>query len=43
MYISISPFLIGQVPFDASELHQSNAMAAQHGMVDGGDGDKQVS
>lgn len=34
--------LIGQVPFDASTLHQSDAMAAQHGMVDGGDGEKQV-
>ncbi len=34
--------LIGQVPFDVSKLHQSEAMAAQHGMVDPGDGEKQV-
>lgn len=35
--------LIGQVPFDVSKLHQSEAMAAQHRMVDRGDGQKQVS
>ncbi|XP_077418065.1 gelsolin-like isoform X2 [Vanacampus margaritifer] len=35
-------FLIGQVPFDPASLHQSEAMAAQHGMLDAGDGDKQV-
>lgn len=34
--------LIDQVPFDVSTLHQSEAMAAQHGMVDLGDGHKQV-
>lgn len=34
--------LIGQVPFDVSKLHQSEAMAAQHGMVDRGDGQKEV-
>uniref|UniRef100_A0A671U2D8 Gelsolin n=1 Tax=Sparus aurata TaxID=8175 RepID=A0A671U2D8_SPAAU len=33
---------IKKVPFDASTLHQSDAMAAQHGMVDGGDGEKQI-
>lgn len=36
------PVLIGQVPFDVLKLHQSEAMAAQHGMVDRGDGEKQV-
>uniref|UniRef100_A0A8C4HEB7 Gelsolin n=1 Tax=Dicentrarchus labrax TaxID=13489 RepID=A0A8C4HEB7_DICLA len=30
------------VPFDVSKLHQSEAMAAQHGMVDRGDGEKQI-
>lgn len=39
---NLIPLLIGQVEFDVSKLHQSNAMAAQHGMVDRGDGDKQV-
>lgn len=34
--------LIDQVPLDVSTLHQSEAMAAQHGMVDLGDGHKQV-
>lgn len=34
--------VIGQVPFDASTLHQSEGMAAQYGMVDCGDGEKQV-
>ncbi|XP_070759730.1 gelsolin-like [Enoplosus armatus] len=33
---------IEKVPFDVSRLHQSEAMAAQHGMVDRGDGEKQV-
>ncbi|XP_073322737.1 gelsolin-like [Pagrus major] len=33
---------IEKVPFDASTLHQSDAMAAQHGMVDRGDGEKQI-
>ena len=35
--------LIEQVPFDVSKLHESEPMAAQHGMVDRGDGEKQVS
>lgn len=34
---------IEKVPFDASTLHDSSAMAAQHGMVDKGDGDKKVN
>ncbi|XP_077377241.1 gelsolin-like isoform X2 [Festucalex cinctus] len=33
---------IEKVPFDPASLHQSEAMAAQHGMLDAGDGDKQV-
>lgn len=33
---------IKKVPFDASTLHGSPAMAAQHGMVDDGSGEKQV-
>lgn len=33
---------IEKVPFDASTLHSSPAMAAQHGMVDEGCGQKQV-
>ncbi|KAF7644207.1 hypothetical protein LDENG_00226000 [Lucifuga dentata] len=33
---------IEKVEFDVSKLHQSNAMAAQHGMVDQGEGDKQI-
>ncbi|KAJ3604341.1 hypothetical protein NHX12_029082 [Muraenolepis orangiensis] len=41
-YVSNQIANIKKVPFDASELHQSNAMAAQHGMVDSGDGDKQI-
>uniref|UniRef100_A0A8C5B1L6 Gelsolin n=1 Tax=Gadus morhua TaxID=8049 RepID=A0A8C5B1L6_GADMO len=41
-YVSNHIAKIEKVPFDASELHQSNAMAAQHGMVDRGDGDKQI-
>ncbi|KAG7269008.1 hypothetical protein CRUP_033500 [Coryphaenoides rupestris] len=41
-YVSNHIAKIEKVPFDASELHQSNAMAAQHGMVDSGDGDKQI-
>ncbi|KAL3975171.1 hypothetical protein ACER0C_021057 [Sarotherodon galilaeus] len=32
--------VIGEVPFDASTLHQSEGMAAQYGMVDYGDGEK---
>lgn len=33
---------ITKVPFDAATLHVSSAMAAQHGMVDKGDGEKKV-
>lgn len=33
---------IKKVPFDASSLHKSDAMAAQHGMVDDGKGEKKV-
>ncbi|KAM3867580.1 gelsolin-like [Diretmus argenteus] len=41
-YVSNHIVKIEKVPFDASTLHQSNAMAAQHGMVDQGDGEKQI-
>lgn len=34
---------VEQIPFDASSLHSSKAMAAQHGMVDDGSGKVQVS
>lgn len=33
---------IHQVEFDASKLHESQSMAAQHNMVDDGTGDTQV-
>lgn len=33
---------IDNVPFDVGSLHESSAMAAQHGMVDDGRGKKQV-
>ncbi|XP_069799746.1 gelsolin isoform X2 [Dendropsophus ebraccatus] len=33
---------IENVPFDVSSLHESPAMAAQHGMVDDGRGEKQI-
>ncbi|KAM9325757.1 gelsolin isoform 2-T3 [Gastrophryne carolinensis] len=33
---------IKNVPFDVSSLHESPAMAAQHGMVDDGSGKKQI-
>ncbi|MFT7813708.1 gelsolin-like [Arapaima gigas] len=33
---------IEKVPFDASTLHNCAAMAAQHGMVDDGQGEKQI-
>ncbi|CAL9688482.1 unnamed protein product [Knipowitschia caucasica] len=33
---------IKQVPFDASSLHSNKAMAAQHGMVDDGQGKVQI-
>ncbi|KAK5930067.1 hypothetical protein CesoFtcFv8_000255 [Champsocephalus esox] len=41
-YLSNQIARIEKVPFDVSTLHQSEAMAAQHGMVDRGDGDKQI-
>uniref|UniRef100_A0A8C1L505 Gelsolin n=1 Tax=Cyprinus carpio TaxID=7962 RepID=A0A8C1L505_CYPCA len=34
---------IKKVPFDATSLHKSEAMAAQHGMVDDGKGEKKVN
>lgn len=42
-YVSNSIAKIEKVPFDASTLHDSPAMAAQHGMIDNGAGKKQVS
>ena len=41
-YIANSIAKIEKVPFDAATLHDSPAMAAQHGMVDDGSGEKQV-
>ncbi|XP_070820100.1 gelsolin-like [Chaetodon trifascialis] len=41
-YVSNQIAKIKKVPFDVSKLHQSEAMAAQHGMVDRGDGQKQI-
>lgn len=41
-YIANSIAKIEKVPFDAATLHESSAMAAQHGMVDDGSGEKQV-
>lgn len=41
-YIANSIAKIEKVPFDAAGLHDSPAMAAQHGMVDDGTGEKQV-
>lgn len=41
-YIANSIAKIEKVPFDAATLHGSSAMAAQHGMVDDGSGEKQV-
>ncbi|KAM9360961.1 gelsolin-like [Symphorus nematophorus] len=41
-YVSNQIARIEKVPFDVSKLHQSEAMAAQHGMVDRGDGDRQI-
>ncbi|XP_058472532.1 gelsolin-like isoform X2 [Solea solea] len=41
-YIANSIANIEKVPFDAASLHESAAMAAQHGMVDDGSGDKQI-
>lgn len=41
-YVSNTVAKIKKVPFDASSLHVSNAMAAQHRMMDNGDGEKKV-
>uniref|UniRef100_A0A8C7JYN8 Gelsolin n=1 Tax=Oncorhynchus kisutch TaxID=8019 RepID=A0A8C7JYN8_ONCKI len=41
-YVSNSIAKIAKVSFDAATLHDSPAMAAQHGMVDGGNGEKQI-
>lgn len=41
-YVSNKIAKIKKVPFDASTLHHSGAMAAQHGMVDEGNGEEQV-
>ncbi|XP_067430774.1 gelsolin a isoform X1 [Thunnus thynnus] len=41
-YIANSIAKIEKVPFDAASLHDSPAMAAQHGMVDDGSGEKQI-
>ncbi|KAM6902714.1 LOW QUALITY PROTEIN: gelsolin-like [Xenentodon cancila] len=41
-YIANSIAKIEKVPLDAASLHESAAMAAQHGMVDDGSGDKQI-
>ncbi|KAJ8346782.1 hypothetical protein SKAU_G00281830 [Synaphobranchus kaupii] len=41
-YVSNSIAKIDKVPFDAATLHDSPAMAAQHGMVDDGNGKKQM-
>uniref|UniRef100_A0AAR2JBP6 Gelsolin n=1 Tax=Pygocentrus nattereri TaxID=42514 RepID=A0AAR2JBP6_PYGNA len=41
-YVSNHIAKIEKVPFDASTLHDSPAMAAQHGMIDNGSGEKQI-
>lgn len=41
-YISNSVAKIDNVPFDVSTLHEKPAMAAQHGMVDDGTGQKKI-
>ncbi|XP_078497992.1 gelsolin isoform X2 [Lissotriton helveticus] len=41
-YVSHNVAKIENVPFDVSTLHESTAMAAQHGMVDDGTGKKQI-
>ncbi|XP_040179968.1 gelsolin isoform X1 [Rana temporaria] len=41
-YIPNNIAKIDNVPFDVSSLHDSSAMAAQHGMVDDGTGAKQI-
>ncbi|XP_024120275.1 gelsolin isoform X2 [Oryzias melastigma] len=41
-YVSNKIAKIKKVPFDVTKLHQSESMAAQYGMVDQGDGEKQI-
>lgn len=41
-YINNHIAKIEKIPFDVSTLHDSQAMAAQHGMVDDGSGKKQI-
>lgn len=41
-YVSNQIAKIEKIPFDVTKLHQSDGMAAQHGMIDRGDGEKQV-
>ncbi|KAM9793291.1 gelsolin a isoform X2 [Syngnathus typhle] len=41
-YIANSIAKIEKVAFDAATLHDSSAMAAQHGMVDDGTGEKEI-
>ncbi|XP_005987429.1 gelsolin isoform X1 [Latimeria chalumnae] len=41
-YVSSQIARIKKVPFDAATLHENPAMAAQHGMVDDGSGEKQI-
>ncbi|XP_068594523.1 gelsolin-like [Brachionichthys hirsutus] len=41
-YVSSQIAKIQKIPFDVSALHESPAMAAQYGMVDKGDGPKQI-
>lgn len=43
VYVSNKIAKIKKVPFDSSTLHTSSAMAAQHGMVDNGNGEKKVN
>ncbi|XP_023814633.1 gelsolin isoform X2 [Oryzias latipes] len=42
VYMSNKIAKIEKVPFDVTKLHQSDSMAAQYGMVDKGDGEKQI-
>ncbi|XP_068165981.1 gelsolin-like [Antennarius striatus] len=41
-YVSNQIANIEKVPFDVSKLYESDAMAAQYGMVDQGEGDKKI-
>ncbi|KAM4576962.1 gelsolin-like [Odontesthes bonariensis] len=41
-YVSNKIAKIEKVPFDVSKLHKSDSMAAQYGMVDRGNGEKQI-